>query len=420
MDNLPYEIRFNIILNLSACDIINFSITNKKYLDILNDWIFWSYKAKILFNFPIEKFYVKNQTPMLRYMTIYNLLQSIEYNFLKCIATGNLNHLEILLNYVDPSIDGNRAIIIATRCKFPNILERLLKDHRIDPSDVNIFPKLTDISSSMGDLDTLKILLNDPRLNSIDNYKFSLEIAASTGRVEVVNFLLSRLYQMIDKDTSLKNTVYNAFRCSVSKGHVDIVKTIIDNEYYIPKDIIHNAMLTACIKGYELILQELLKIKNIDPSFQKNECIIKASSEGNYEVVKILLHHPKVNPAARHNLALKLACSNGRDHVVEILLKDNRVDLNDRTDGYSALMHATINNKFNTVKLLLNNKEMDPTDYEALDISISKKYFDISKLILNDDRTNLAVYTNERINNLLDKCGSNSEIYNLIILRSYI
>jgi hypothetical protein len=70
----------------------------------------------------------------------------------------------------------------------------------------------------------------------------------------------------------------------------------------------------------------LLLERGADPSAQENWAVGWAASKGHVEVVKLLLQDKRVNPSDRNNNAVYLAAYFGRCDVLEVLLADPRVD----------------------------------------------------------------------------------------------
>jgi len=81
-----------------------------------------------------------------------------------------------------------------------------------------------------------------------------------------------------------------------------------------------------------------------------------ASQNGHYNVVKLLLEDKRINPADRYNWAIQLASRYGHYNVVKLLSKDNRV--NPADENNLAILSASANGHYNVVKLLLGDKKV--------------------------------------------------------------
>ncbi len=127
----------------------------------------------------------------------------------------------------------------------------------------------------------------------------------------------------------------------------------------------------GCEKGwFHFINKFLTQDTTFDPSFHDNlairyACMYGSSDiaveNGKIEVVKLLLQDKRVDPSANHNHAIRWAIEKGFSDVVEILLQDNRVNPSDF--GNAAIRETSENGFFDLVKLLLKDKRVDPSDF---------------------------------------------------------
>src|SRR5690349_2933275 len=78
--------------------------------------------------------------------------------------------------------------------------------------------------------------------------------------------------------------------------------------------------------------------------------IIHASYSGNLEIIKLLLNEKRVDPSADNNDAIRIACMNGYLDIVKLLLDDERVDPS--ANNNFAIIYACKNGHFDIVKLL--------------------------------------------------------------------
>lgn len=154
--------------------------------------------------------------------------------------------LEKLLTYPEfnPSIDNNKAIIIAAEFDRDDLVKILLNHPLVDPGDQRneaIFRAATD-----GNINIVKILMNDPRVDPSDWNNRVLRYAIS-GRstsnykkpvyVEIVKLLLNdhRVDWRKYKNTRMLLNIYNEELSNIKQ---DIINIGSDNVY---RKIIHNA-----------------------------------------------------------------------------------------------------------------------------------------------------------------------------------
>jgi ankyrin repeat protein len=86
---------------------------------------------------------------------------------------------------------------------------------------------------------------------------------------------------------------------------------------------VHDVIVWASEHNKLSLLDKLLKISNIN-SFGY-PAIGSASRKGHVEIVKRLLQDPRVDPTVDGQYAIKFASINGHYKVVKLLLKDHRV-----------------------------------------------------------------------------------------------
>jgi ankyrin repeat protein len=115
---------------------------------------------------------------------------------------------------VDPSVDHNKAIVMASKNGHREVVEVLLKDNRVDPTDNNNYAIrfaswngykeiiemfLKDVrvdplyalqfASGKGHKEIVEILLKHPRMKPSDRYQDAIEIATRNGYTEITQML---------------------------------------------------------------------------------------------------------------------------------------------------------------------------------------------------------------------------------------
>ena len=81
-----------------------------------------------------------------------------------------------------------------------------------------------------------------------------------------------------------------------------------------------------------------------------------ASQNGHYNVVKLLLEDKRVNPADNNNWAINLASENGHFNIIKLLLRDKRVNPVDENN--LAIQWASEYGHYNIIKLLLGDNRV--------------------------------------------------------------
>ena len=129
-----------------------------------------------------------------------------------------------------------------------------------------------------------------------------------------------------------------------------------------------------------------------------------ASQNGHYNVVKLLLEDKRINPADIDNWAIQLASLNGHYNVVKLLLEDKRVNPADINN--LAIRWASKKGHYNVVKLLMKDKRVNPVDENNLAIQWASEYghYNIIKLLLGDNRV-INSFNIDNINFIKKNCS---------------
>ena len=163
------------------------------------------------------------------------------------------------------------------------------------------------------DLEVVRKLLEDPRVDPTVNDNWAIQVASDNGHLEVVRLLLAdpRVDPSADDNWAIRQASEN--------DHLEVVRL-------------------------------LLADPRVDPSVDDNWVIRQASENGQTEIVRLLLADPRVDPSDKDNWAIRRASENGQTEVVRLLLADPRVDPSDK-DNY-ALRQANLGGHFEVVRLL--------------------------------------------------------------------
>lgn len=104
---------------------------------------------------------------------------------------------------VDPSVDDNYLIQIASECGQIEVVKELLKDSRVDPAAENNYA--IQAAAEGGHSKVVKLLLQDPRVDPAVNDNYPLQVACDKGHVSVVKKLAKD--NRVDKSsvTNIKN-----------------------------------------------------------------------------------------------------------------------------------------------------------------------------------------------------------------------
>jgi ankyrin repeat protein len=168
------------------------------------------------------------------------------------------------------------------------------------------------------DLDLVRDALQDPKVDHDDKRNNPLRIVCEYGQLDVVKLLLNEYGINI---SAHDNT---ALFAACRKGHARIVKYILSHPDFNPHDV-SKAFLSPSVWTHADVIRLLLLDPRFDPSYQNNQAIINAAENGQIKIVERLMSDPRVNPADQNNETIKLANLNGHAEILHILRKDPTV-----------------------------------------------------------------------------------------------
>ena len=133
ISSLPHERILDIAYQLDAEDIVNLCASSNSFRFIWNDVDFWSQIAKVDLKFQSNHFksLVGDMYSPDLYFQIKNLSLNPSGNFYKAIYEGDAGAVDILLEYVDPSVNNNYAIRWTSARGHLDVVNRLLMDPRV-------------------------------------------------------------------------------------------------------------------------------------------------------------------------------------------------------------------------------------------------------------------------------------------------
>lgn len=188
------------------------------------------------------------------------LLKALEKNLDAVVGTSDLSNLffesidniemvELLLPFVDPSAEGNKAIWLAVENGNVAVVDRLLEDPRVDPSAEG--NNTICLAADYGNLAMVDRLLADPRVDPSAECNEAICVAAE-------------------------------------EGHMAIVDRLLADPRFDPSRKYNRAIVRASYYGHTAVVKRLLEDPHIDPEISDNQAIRNASCNGHYAIVKLL------------------------------------------------------------------------------------------------------------------------------------
>ena len=124
---------------------------------------------------PYDKEFIRDKVDLSDYEIL------IQYGFID-------EFKQLLNNGLDPSVDNNYAISMASEHGQLEIVKLLLSDPRVDPSDKDNYD--IKMASYNGHLEIVKLLLQDKRVDPSAKDNYAIRFASDFGHLEIVKLLL--------------------------------------------------------------------------------------------------------------------------------------------------------------------------------------------------------------------------------------
>ncbi|KAJ3357303.1 hypothetical protein HDU91_005427 [Kappamyces sp. JEL0680] len=248
----------------------------------------------------------------------------INFTFSICAEEGLLEIVKILMatGKADPSDDANYAIRLASENGHSEIVDVLLTDRRVDPSVMDNHAIY--YAALEGHRQTVEILMKDSRVNPADSQNRTF--ARACQRVENLDILKLLL---TDPRVDPKECEAEALENAAANDCVEILEFLLDDLKLNASVCADRALYTACQSGHELCVKILLD-RNSNPANPENPSIIPASKVGNPSVFKMIYADQRVDVSIRDSYAWRAAVHYGWKEIAQILIKDDRINLSVR------------------------------------------------------------------------------------------
>jgi surface antigen len=178
------------------------------------------------------------------------------YAFAQAVQEGNVGVVDFFLRtkIVDSSFVNGLAV--GAVYGHLAVVERLLLDSRVDPSDRNNLAILR--AAENGHLAVVERLLQDQRVDPSAENNLAVLRAAHNGHLAVVE----RLLQDKRVDPSAENNL--AVRSAARFGHLAVVDRLLQEECVDPSVDDNDAVRWAAWNGYVAIVHRLLEDDRVD------------------------------------------------------------------------------------------------------------------------------------------------------------
>lgn len=115
-----------------------------------------------------------------------------EKAFIYGYSLGHVPTVIRVLKRVNPAVNKNNAIIVASICNNDGVVKLLLKDQRVNPADQDNLAFIG--ACEYGAIEVVKLLLNDQRIDPIAQNNKAYELALKNGHNEVVELLIDNIF----------------------------------------------------------------------------------------------------------------------------------------------------------------------------------------------------------------------------------
>ncbi|KAJ3089709.1 hypothetical protein HK100_007671 [Physocladia obscura] len=285
-------------------------------------------------------------------------------------SLGDLRAVETLLcdRRVDRTANRNLPIRYASRWIHADVIARLLKDERVDPTDMNnegirvacaqIFkgPR----ANKPEEPAVVQVLLSDPRVDPSVNQNECLRSAMMYNHVEIFQLLIND--QRLDLTYNNNNVLVTAVIDYVTS--LDILEILLACERVKPEAQDNLCIRTICKSKIQVPfkLKTLLADPRINPGACDNEAFINAVKHNGAQIIKILLQDSRINPAARNSEALISAVWNSDQEVINMLLSDQRINVSLRgSEALNVAIGSQLAHSIHVIKRLLADSRVDLT-----------------------------------------------------------
>ena len=335
-----------------------------------------------------------------------NLLNVRENNvFIESIKRGRIEAIKAMICHpkIDPTENEDEAIYRASESNQLEILKLFLVDTRICPNRRN--NEVLRVAASWGHVEIVKVLLKDLRVDPTDSTEGPvrhirmgpLQLACNIrtqerwsdyrydkGQLDVIKLLLD--------DPRIDPSVFDdaAMRCATETRNIEAIKLLLScPKFNVCSDYNQNMLILSCKENDIDLLEMLMADKRFDPSYNNNKAIKEACSNGRGNVVKILLKDSRINPSDNENIALKLAVLKGYSGIVELLLGDHRIN---NVDFDTLIWMSISGNHIHVLYTLLSDPRIIPIkcDMKLIKHIISEKRTEIIALLLSSHKFNIS------------------------------
>jgi hypothetical protein len=235
----------------------------------------------------------------------------------EAVALDNPDMLAVVATFLREGFETGTLVPAASR-DAKKVVAYLLSRPHMEVDNEQVVVRAVDIATRNGHMDTLFVLMSDPRITC-------------TCLVHAVRAL-----------------------------SLDNVRSVLGWPATDPGCSNNLALIIAVRLRQPLIVAELLQDQKgmVSTAARENEAIRTAAANLDLPMIQLLMRRPETDPSAQSNFALRCAVHAGRHDMAEALLADVRVDPS--VSGNELVGTAIANADLRMVQILTKNGRADP------------------------------------------------------------
>lgn len=293
-------------------------------------------------------------------------------------------------------------------------VKRLLADPRVDPADDHMHCLIAPILSEH--LEVLKTLLADPRVDPSARDNVFIYMACKDGSPEVVKLLLR------DCRVKLKRgrRPY-AFDGACDSGNLNVLRVLLadsrSTDYLKTERPLERAVCCPLDNVRQSVVDLLLEDERIDPSADENKALQLACDFGDLRVIKQIVKHKRFRPGAsrEHHCFLERAFERGDYKTMEAMLAYEFTSR--KCDNECILRMACATGNRSLVKELIEVHKCDPAAKrgQCLYLACKNGHADVARMLLTYESVRPRIENEESVE-LLAACeGGHAEVVRLLL-----
>jgi len=295
------------------------SSTKSSCVVVCKTWnrnVFWTSKEILQ---KLQYCCLKGQTEMFTRLLGHHRLNLTSKSLTSVLNTASAHgHVDIVNILLDSRVTspmlGKLPLRLACRYGQFDVVKRLLRDHRIDPSES------LDEAVAKGCYEIVECLLSDQRVKLTANIIMN---AVKRGTVPVLDRILT-----VRSNTQFRYNYRKALKVAVRRGRLGILNRLLtDNVDTDPTRSYKAAFIVSIRYGKLPIMLRLLEYGVNGTIALRNRAIREASTFGHDILLRYLLNDRDVDPANRENYSFFTALEKGHTHIIHTLLQDTRIDI---------------------------------------------------------------------------------------------